>query len=191
MPVGDEEVTPPVLVLGLGNLLCGDDGVGVAALAALRRRYDAPPTVSLVDGGTLGLALLPTIEAAEQVWILDAVAADAPVGSLVTLEGRDVEPALRDRLSPHQIGVADLLDAMHWRDTWPARVRVLGLVPGPMGLEIGLSPAVAANLDRLVELAADELASAGHPLAPSFVPADIDDDPRAPHGDPAARALGV
>ncbi len=191
MPVGDEEVTPPVLVLGLGNLLCGDDGVGVAALAALRRRYDAPPTVSLVDGGTLGLALLPTIEAGEQVWILDAVAADAPVGSLVTLEGRDVEPALRDRLSPHQIGVADLLDAMHWRDTWPARVRVLGLVPGPMGLEIGLSPAVAANLDRLVELAADELASAGHPLAPSFVPADIDDDPRAPHGDPAARALGV
>lgn len=182
---------PPILVLGLGNLLCGDDGVGVTALAVLRRRYEPPPEVRFVDGGTLGLALLPTIESAERVWILDAVAADAPAGSLVVLEGRDVEPALRDRLSPHQIGVADILDAMHWRDSWPKQVRVLGLVPEAMGLEISLSPRVAASLGRLVDALVGELAAAGHPLAPRLHPLDALDDPRDPRCDPALRVLGV
>jgi hydrogenase maturation protease len=178
----------PVLVLGLGNLLCADDGLGVVAVEALRRRHVVPAGVSLVDGGTLGLALLPTLESAERVWILDAVAADAPPGTLVRLEGQAVEPALRERLSPHQIGVADLLDAMHWRDTWPAELRVLGLVPESFALDIGLSPAVAAGLEALVVAAVEELAAAGHLLRPRT---GGPDDPLAGAGDPAARALGL
>lgn len=177
------------LVLGLGNLLCGDDGLGIMALERLRRRFEFEPDVSLVDGGTLGLALLPSLEAADAVWILDAVAADAPPGSLVALEGRSVEPALRERLSPHQVGVADLLDAMHWRDTFPGRVRVLGLVPERFELEIGLSPAVGRRLDELVETAARELIDAGHRLLPRLGERDeaLADD----HIDRAQRALGL
>lgn len=152
------------LVLGLGNLLCGDDGLGIFAVERLRARYAYPTNVSLVDGGTLGLSLLPTLESASSVWILDAVAADAPAGTLVALEGESVEPALRERLSPHQIGVADLLDALHWRDTWPESLRVLGLVPGSMELRLGLSEPVARNLDALVTRAAEELVAAGHAL---------------------------
>jgi hydrogenase maturation protease len=187
------DAPPATLVLGLGNLLCGDDGLGVVALERLRRRFALPDDVSLVDGGTLGLALLPTLEEAEAVWILDAVAADAPPGAQVALAGEDVEPALRERLSPHQIGVADLLDAMHWRGTWPARVRVLGLVPERIELERGLSPAVAAGIDRLVDAAVRELREAGHAIDER--PADIDaslpheDDGRG--GDRVARALGL
>jgi hydrogenase maturation protease len=179
---------PAALVLGLGNLLCGDDGLGIVALEALRRRYEVPAEVSLIDGGTLGLALLPTLESAERVWILDAVAADAPPGTLVSLEGHAVEPALRECLSPHQIGVADLLDAMHWRDTWPAQLRVLGLVPERFALEIGLSPRVASGLEALVEGAVRELAAAGHVLRPRTRGPD---DPLARAADPAARALGL
>jgi hydrogenase maturation protease len=178
------DAPPATLVLGLGNLLCGDDGLGVVALERLRRRFALPDDVSLVDGGTLGLALLPTLEEAE---------ADAPPGAQVALAGEDVEPALRERLSPHQIGVADLLDAMHWRGTWPARVRVLGLVPERIELERGLSPAVAAGIDRLVDAAVRELREAGHAIDER--PADIDaslpheDDGRG--GDRVARALGL
>jgi hydrogenase maturation protease len=184
-----EEAAATTLVLGLGNVLCGDDGLGVVALERLRRRFDVPSEVSLVDGGTLGLALLPTIEAARSVWILDAVDADAPPGTLVALEGESVEPALRERLSPHQIGVADLLDALHWRDTWPARVRVLGLVPEGIQLGIGLSAPVAAQLDRLVEATCQELRAAGHALAPRRFELDGALDPD--RGDRFARALGV
>lgn len=180
---------PSTLVLGLGNVLCGDDGVGVIALETLRRDFEMPDDVALVDGGTLGLSLLPTIESARFVWILDAVAADAPPGSRVSLEGKSVEPALRDRLSPHQIGVADLLDAMHWRDTWPERVRVLGLVPERMDLEIGLTPDVARGIPGLVEAVVRELAEAGHSLNPRTRESNeaLADD----SGARVARALGL
>jgi hydrogenase maturation protease len=178
-----------VLVLGLGNVLCADDGVGVIAVERMRRRFVPPSEVALVDGGTLGLALLPMLEEAGAVWILDAVAADAPPGTLVALEGDEVEPALRERLSPHQIGVADLLDALHWRGTWPARVRVLGLVPESFELRVGLSERVAPGVDPLVEATARELAAAGHALAPRELARDESLD----HGpaDRVARALGL
>jgi hydrogenase maturation protease len=176
---------PSTLVLGLGNVLCTDDGLGIVALETLQRRFDLPEAVSLVDGGTLGLALLPVLESARQVWILDAVAADAPPGTLVALEGEAVEPALRERLSPHQIGVADLLDALHWRDTWPERLRVLGLVPGSMELGIGLSPRVAQGIEGLVAAVARELSRAGHALLPRSRDRDESVDPVG--GDRAAR----
>jgi hydrogenase maturation protease len=150
------------LLLGLGNVLCGDDGLGVVAVERLRARYEWPEEVALVDGGTLGLALLATLEEADEVWILDAVRTDAPPGGLVRLDGDEVEPALRERLSPHQVGVADLLDALHWRGRWPAALRVLGLVPASLALRVGLSKPVAAGLAALEAVAVAEIRRAGH-----------------------------
>jgi len=188
--IADE--SPPTLVLGLGNVLCCDDGLGIFAVEELRRRHAWPDDVALVDGGTLGLSLLPMIESARSVWIVDAIMADAPAGSLVALEGESVEPALRDRLSPHQIGVADLLDALHWRDTWPERLRVLGLVPASLELKIGLSPEVAAGLGGLVDAVALELVRAGHVPGPAAAPTRGADGAVAyiDRSD-AARALGL
>jgi hydrogenase maturation protease len=182
------EQARPDLVLGLGNVLCGDDGVGIFALERLRSRYATSDALELVDGGTLGLMLLPTLESADSVWILDAVAADAAPGSLVVLDGRDVEPALRERLSPHQIGVADLMDAMHWRDTFPARLRVLGLVPQGIELGLGLSPPLERALDTLVEAVASDLMQAGHRLARR---PEVSDEAMDHGGARAARALGL
>ena len=102
----------------------------------------------MLDGGTLGLALLPYLEDAESVILVDAVKADAPPGTLVRLAGDDVGPAVATRLSPHQIGVADLLDGAHWRDRYPSRVLLLGMFPESLDLEVGLSPRVAAALPR-------------------------------------------
>jgi hydrogenase maturation protease len=62
------------------------------------------------------------------------------------------------------VGVADLLDALRWRDTLPGRMRLLGLVPGSLEPVLGLSPPVVAALPVLVEAVALELAAAGHPL---------------------------
>jgi len=176
------------LLLGLGNVLCEDDGLGVLALERLRVGYHWPEEMRLVDGGTLGMALLSTLEEAEEVWILDAVRVDAPPGSLVRLDGDEVEPALRERLSPHQIGVADLLDALHWRDRWPASLRVIGLVPQSLGLHVGLSEPIAAGLGVLEEVAVAEVRRAGHAVRPRR-----HDAARDRLGDDAclSRALGV
>lgn len=154
------------LLLGLGNVLCEDDGLGVVAVERLRARYEWPEELMLVDGGTLGMALLSLLEDADEVWILDAVRIEAPPGSLVRLDGDEVEPALRERLSPHQVGVADLLDALHWRDRWPTSLRVLGLVPRSLALRVGLSEPVAAGLGALEAAVVAEVRRAGHAVRP-------------------------
>ena len=182
-------MTPrPLLVLGLGNVLCADDGLGVAALARLARSYELGPDVRLADGGTLGLSLLGLFEDVDDVLLVDAILADAAPGSLVRLEGRDVEPAARERLSVHQVGVADLLDALRLIDGEPQRLSLIGLVPGRVELGLGCSPAVERALPGLVSALADEIRRRGHRAAPRR--SDAAHAP-APVARDAARALGL
>jgi hydrogenase maturation protease len=164
----------PLLILGLGNVLCGDDGVGIAAVSRLQREYRAKGDVEVLDGGTLGLALLPILMDAEQVILVDAVRTGDPPGTPVNLEGSDVLRAARERLSPHQIGVADLLDGAILRDAYPDRVLLVGIVPGSIELGVSLTPVVEAGLPELVERVAAAAAALGFPLtrredpAPAF-----------------------
>jgi hydrogenase maturation protease len=141
----------PLLVLGLGNLLCGDDGLGAVAVHLLLRRYRAPEGVFVLDGGTLGLSLLPYLEDAREAILVDAIRDDGPPGTFVRLEGQHVAPALASRLSVHQVGVADLLDGARWRGCCPSRLILLGLVPQTLELGFARSPAVEAALPGLVD----------------------------------------
>lgn len=156
----------PLLVLGLGNVLLGDDGAGVTAVDYVLRHFAAPEGVSLLDGGTLGMALLPVLTAADRVILVDAVAADAPAGSLVRLLGEDVAHASLHRLSPHQVGVADLLDGARLVDRLPETLVLLGVVPESIELEVGLSPAVLASIPELAELVVEEAARLGYAFSP-------------------------
>jgi hydrogenase maturation protease len=149
--LGDESEPISLLVLGLGNLLCGDDGLGAAAVARLERDWEAPDGALFLDGGTLGLTLLPYLEDARDVILVDAVRADEPPGTLVVLSGEDVAPAVRHRLSPHQIGVADLLDGARLHERYPRRLVLVGLVPATLSLGIERSAAVETHLQELVE----------------------------------------
>lgn len=154
----------PLLVLGLGNVLLEDDGVGGAAISLLLDRFKAPRGVRVLDGGTLGLSLLPYLEAADTVILVDAVNADAAPGTLVRLDGDDVMPAVVTRLSPHQVGVADLLDGARWLGRYPERVVLLGLVPAAIELGVGLSPLAHASLPALVDRIVAEADALGFPF---------------------------
>lgn len=151
----------PLVILGLGNVLCEDDGVGVACVHELLRRYEPAPGVRVLDGGTLGLSLLPYLEDAEAAILVDAIRADAPAGTPVRLDGAEVAPAVASRLSPHQIGVSDLLDAARWHERCPQPLVLLGLVPARIGLGVGLTPALQQGLAGLVERVAAEAATLG------------------------------
>ena len=155
----------PLLILGLGNVLLGDDGVGAAAIARLLEGYRVPQGARVLDGGTLGLSLLPYLQEAETVMLVDAIRSDAPPGSLVRLDGDQVAPAVATRLSPHQVGVADLLDCARWLDQYPARLVLHGIVPESMELTLGLSPAVARTMPDLVQQVVDEAVSLGFEFA--------------------------
>jgi hydrogenase maturation protease len=158
-----------VLVLGLGNVLLGDDGIGAAALDRLERDYRIPCEVRLVEGGTLGLSLLDEIAQARHVILVDAVATDAAAGTLVRLDGAEVIDAVRDRLSVHQVGVADLLNAARLIGRYPQSVVLLGLVPGMIGLGVGRTREVDAAIDALVSAILREVETLGYqlPLRPS------------------------
>jgi hydrogenase maturation protease len=165
------ERSTPLLVLGLGNLLCGDDGLGAVAVHLVLRRYEPPPGVFVLDGGTLGLSLLPYLEDAKEAILVDAIRANAPPGTFVRLEGEDVAPAVASRLSVHQVGVVDLLDGARWRDRYPSRLILLGLVPESLALGLERSPLVEAGLGELVEAVVAEARRLGHEFIPRARPA--------------------
>lgn len=177
----------PLLVLGLGNLLCGDDGLGPAAVSILTRTFEVPDGVRVLDGGTLGLSLLPYIEDAQHVLLVDAVRVDQPPGSLVRLEGDEVAPAVRDRLSVHQIGVADLLDGARWLGRYPAHLTLLGLVPETLELGLERSAVVDAGLPALIERIVSEIGALGYELRPKA----SDDSHRSRSAADVARAFGL
>ncbi len=155
-----------LLVLGLGNVLCGDDGLGVAAVKEIHRRYEIPEGVQVLDGGTLGLSLLSYFEADQEVILVDAISTDHEAGAFVRLEGDDVAPAVRNSLSVHQIGVADLIDATRLIDVYPRRLILLGLVPETLDLGIEMSPPVQAAMPLLLARIIEEARQLGYTFEP-------------------------
>lgn len=160
-----------LLVLGLGNVLCADDGAGVAAIELFRARYVVPDGVQILDGGTLGLSLLPYLQDAEQAIFVDAIGSDAPPGSIVRLEGDDVHEAAAHRLSAHQVGVADLLDAARLLDAVPDAVMLLGVVPASIELGVERTPEVERAIPELVERIAEEVRRRGWNVSRCEAPA--------------------
>jgi hydrogenase maturation protease len=153
-----------LLILGLGNLLCGDDGVGAFAAQWVADTRIIPDGVRVLDGGTLGLALLPYLEDAQRAILVDAIQTDAPPGTLVRLEGEEVGPAVAARLSVHQVGVSDLIEAARWRGRIPPTLVLLGIVPATTELGVGLSAPVSAALPDLEARLIDEAEALGFAL---------------------------
>jgi hydrogenase maturation protease len=159
--------SPPVLVLGVGNLLLSDEGAGIHAIAAFRARYGTPDGVELVDGGTAGLDLLDIIAGRQRLIIVDAVQHDGcPAGTLLTFRDGDFRAAFAARLSPHQLGLLDVLAAAALLGESPASVTVLGIVPADLDLGLELSATVAGRFDGLLAMIADELSRCGVALPP-------------------------
>jgi hydrogenase maturation protease len=177
-----------LLILGLGNLLCTDDGVGPAAAQAIAETRVVPDDVQVLDGGTLGLALLSYLEDAEQAILVDAIDTDAPPGTLVRLEGDDVGPAVAARLSVHQVGVSDLIEAARWRGRIPPTLVLLGLVPESTELGITLSPRVQAGMPALLNAVVDEARALGF-LLPAKRRSDVAPDHLLVPGDAVGRVL--
>ncbi len=148
------------LVLGLGNPLMGDDGLGLRALARLRQEW-AVEGVELVDGGTWGMNLLPLIEDAGRVLLLDAIDVGAAPGTLVELERDQIPRLFARKLSPHEIDLREVLALAELRGTLPETV-ALGIQPRDVELGTELTPEVAAQVDGLLERVVARLRAAGH-----------------------------
>lgn len=155
-----------VLVLGLGNLLLSDEGLGVRALRCLEDGYDATPALTLVDGGTAGLDLLPLFAEYRRILLLDALAMDRPPGHCAVIRNEAILTVLSPRLSVHHLGLADVLALTRLLDFAPSDIALVGMVPRRLDTGLALSPAVTAALPRLLALAAAVLDDWGVRLLP-------------------------
>ncbi len=153
-----------VLVLGLGNPLLRDEGVGIHAVQRLARGYRLPPQVEVLDGGTAGMQLVAPIVDAEHLIVIDAVASGNAPGTVVVLRDEDV-PVLfgRSHLSPHQVGLSDVLAVCRLAESAPASVTVLGVEPVSLEPGLDLTLPVAAALPRLLRQLVTELERLGYP----------------------------
>lgn len=152
------------IVLGLGNTLHSDDGVGPQAIEKLRSDPRVPGDVSLIEGGTLGLELLTYIWDCSYLLVLDAVDVGQPPGTLVRMSSQELQ-SLPGKSSVHQLGVADLMVALRVLAKRTPEVVLLGVQPASTEWGTELSPAVAAVLPVLADAAIAELCHRPHTQA--------------------------
>ncbi|MEW6140013.1 MAG: HyaD/HybD family hydrogenase maturation endopeptidase [Thermodesulfobacteriota bacterium] len=156
------DISKKIIVLGVGNILLKDEGIGVRVVEELERRYDFPAEVQVVDGGTQGLWLLSTIQQAEHLIVVDAVTGGGEPGTLYRLEWEDIPKGLRIKQSAHDSDLVEALNLCSLLDQAPKSVVVIGIEPAdiqPYGLE--LTEPVAAKMEDLIGRVIAELHSLG------------------------------
>ncbi len=162
----DSDLASSCLVLGLGNVLLQDEGVGVYAVEELARRYVIPDNVEVMDGGTSAWELLEPLRGREYVVIADAVNADALPGTLIRLVDEEIPALFQTKISPHQVGLSDVLASLKLTGETPEHIILLGMVPQSLKTRLGLSDIVADKLELLVDSLAGELRLLGIRILP-------------------------
>ncbi|MGZ8246891.1 HyaD/HybD family hydrogenase maturation endopeptidase [Methylomagnum sp.] len=162
-----------VLILGIGNLLWADEGFGVRAVEEFQRRYAVPPEVIVMDGGTQGLGLLPYVQEAEHLVILDAVDFGLEPGTLVEKRDAEVPAVLGSKaMSLHQVSFQDVLALCQLTGREPQHLYLIGVQPVILEDYGGsLSPLVKSGLLPAVERVAAYLQEHGIACEPRPEPA--------------------
>lgn len=147
-----------VLVLGIGNMLLRDDGVGIRVLQTLERGLGADGRMRFVDGGTIGFMLAALMDEAPDLLVIDAVRMAEPPGSVRCFEDEAMDRFLVGRTgSVHEIGLRDLLDMARLSGRLPRRRALVGVEPATVELGEHLSPEVERGVATAVQLARDVL----------------------------------
>jgi hydrogenase maturation protease len=155
-----------ILVIGMGNVLMQDEGVGVRAVEELENRYIIPPNVNVVDGGTTGMELFEPIRNCDQLLVADAINTGDAYGTLVRIANEEIPAFFQTKLSNHQLGLSDLLALLMLKGEVPEHVAIIGMVPHSLENKLGLTAEAEAGLDAMVEMLVSELAAMGVELKP-------------------------
>jgi hydrogenase maturation protease len=165
----------PIRILGIGNVLCTDDGLGPYAVKVLEAEYLVPEGVEIVDLGTPGIDLTPFLADTRMVMVLDTVRGDGPPGSLRLLRDAEIVAAPPPpRMSPHEPGLREALMATELSDSSPDEILFIGVVPECTGQGTRLSDAVRSAVPRVVEIVTAELGRLGRPAVRRDVPGAVD-----------------
>ncbi|MCX8084328.1 MAG: HyaD/HybD family hydrogenase maturation endopeptidase [Calditerrivibrio sp.] len=149
-----------ILVLGLGNLLMNDDAVGVVAVQELKKIINDNDHLRIVDGGTLGLDLLHYLEWADNMIIVDGVDLGIEPGTVVRIEGEDINVVFESKLSPHQMGLKDILLTAELIGCKPSKITLFGIQTKSIQMDMSLSDEVKNSLNKLLKHVIQEIEEA-------------------------------
>lgn len=150
------------LIFGAGNLLLSDEGFGVHFINHLQRHYAFPPDVELYDGGTLGIMVSHMLEDADRVYLVDVIEAEGVPGEIRRYDKEDfMLDRLPVKLSPHQIGIQEVLALSEIRGRCPEAITLFGVIPASYEAGAELSPTLSPKVGELAELLVAELTAAG------------------------------
>ncbi|NDJ87298.1 MAG: hydrogenase maturation protease [Chloroflexi bacterium] len=141
-----------LVVLGIGNLLNCDEGVGVHAVRQLQQLNNFPPGVEIIDGGTLGLNLLPlVVEEATHLVLLDAVDAGQAPGTVIELRKDEIPLYSGIKMSQHQVTFQEVLGLALIRNRLPEHLHLIGIQPKSLAIGTDLSDVVATALPEMLD----------------------------------------
>lgn len=147
-------------ILGIGNLLLSDEGFGVHCIQRLEQKYTIPDNVHIFDGGTAGILLAPFIEECDRLFVLDVLDIEDDPGSVHTFSEEDVRAGnIQTRMSPHQIGMLEILDICKIRGKVPEQVEFITVVPQTLDPSMELSPLLERRVDDVLGILLDSLRS--------------------------------
>ena len=150
-----------ILVLGVGNILLTDEGVGVRAVEKLQEAYTFSPNIRLLDGGTLGLKLLEPITEADYLIVVDAIKTGQPAGTIERLSLAALRKRISLKNSLHQFDLLETLAHAQFLESLPETV-IVGIVPeDTVTLSLELSETVRSRLENLVSAVLEEITGAG------------------------------
>jgi hydrogenase maturation protease len=150
-----------ILVLGVGNILLSDEGIGVRVVEALEQRFHLPPQVDVMDGGTAGMELMEAMASRDHLIIVDAVLCKQPAGSVVMLYDQEVPTFFTNKISPHQLGLSDVLSALRMTGEFPKQITLIGVQPASLEPHIGLTPTGSAALEVALDKVVTVLTESG------------------------------
>ncbi len=139
-----------ITLIGLGNLLMRDEGVGVQMVRAIEECYELPPELEVVDGGTAGLDLLPYIEGRDRVLFVDAVNFRKEPGYIGVMENEEIPALFATKGSLHHLGLMDLLAAAQLLEVAPREICLIGIQPQILEIGLELSLLLQGKLEFLL-----------------------------------------
>ncbi len=161
-----EKETKKAGILGIGNLLLSDESFGVHVVEFLEEHYSFPESVSILDGGTAGIYMAPFLEDHDPIFVVDVVKLDdAKPGSLYTFTAEDARNgSMQTRMSPHQLGILEILDICKLREIQPECVEFYCVVPESLDTGLEMTEIVSSQIPKISGLLVSRLQDMGHDI---------------------------
>lgn len=155
-------------ILGIGNLLLSDESFGIHVTQYLEEQYFFPDSVTILDGGTAGIYMAPFLESHDPVFVIDVInLKGAAPGSLYTFTATEARNgSIQTRMSPHQLGILEILDICKLRDISPETVEFFCVVPESLATGLEMTDSVASQVAKIGDLLVQRLKGLGHAIRP-------------------------